>query len=87
MELSLKEVKKKSASASVGFAMLMRPNKAETVVHGSLIWLCACVRTLSDGHGANVTRVTRVHLAFDLFNSWLSTSFGEPLYANRPFPS
>ena len=31
------------------YAMLMRPNKAETAVHGGrVIWLCACVRYWPD---------------------------------------
>ena len=39
----------KSTSASIDYTTLMRPNKAETVAHGSLIlaqviWLGVCMR-------------------------------------------
>ena len=39
----------KPALASIGYALLMRPNKAEIAVHGFLIptrviWCCTCVR-------------------------------------------
>lgn len=49
-----KVVCKEPASASIGHAMLMRPNKVETAVHGCLtfawvIWLYACVRWKTHG--------------------------------------
>ena len=45
----LKKFEKKKPLVTIGYAMLMRPNKVETAVHGCLIpaqvkWLCACVR-------------------------------------------
>lgn len=48
-EVSFKRGLQKPASASIGHAMLMRTNNAETAVHDCLIpyrvmWLCLCVR-------------------------------------------
>ena len=55
-------------NTSIGHAMLMTPNKAETAVHGCLIparviWLCACVRRRPH-HGSGVSCV---HLVINLF--------------------
>lgn len=49
IEVSFKRGLQKLASASIGHAMLMRTNNAETAVHDCLIpsrvmWLCLCVR-------------------------------------------
>ena len=48
-EVSFKRGLQKPASASIGHAMLIRTNNAETAVHVCLIpsrvmWLCLCVR-------------------------------------------
>ena len=45
----------KPALASIGYAILMKPNKTEIAVHGFLIpalviWLCACVRWYGCAH-------------------------------------
>ena len=64
----LKKFEKKNRLVTIGYAMLMRPNKVETAVHGCLIpaqvkWRCACVRWWPH-HGTGVTCVT---LAFSIF--------------------
>ena len=48
-EVSFKRGLQKPASASIGHAMLMRTNNAETAIYDCLIpsrvmWLCLCVR-------------------------------------------